>query len=98
MFFPVENIKILTESSFWERTIPTPSEVITWEPVKSETFPVFIYFSNGKIDQRFEWNKKQTKTCLIEEYYENGALKSRYEWNPEHSDTDLVEYHELVED
>ena len=62
------------------------------------TFPLYKYFSNGQLDQRFEWNKKHTKTCLIEEYYENGELKSRYEWNSDHSDTDLVEYHELIED
>ena len=69
-----------------------------WNKDKSETFPLYSYFPNGNLDQRFEWNKKHTKTCLIEEYYENGELKSRYEWNSDHSDTDLVEYYELIED
>ena len=62
--------------------------------IHGEDCVIEMYYSDGKLDARWEWNASRTKACLVEEFYRDGSVYGRCEWNHDRTETCVIEsYH-----
>jgi antitoxin component YwqK of YwqJK toxin-antitoxin module len=46
-----------------------------------------MYYNNGQLHLRYEWNASRTATFIVEQYDESGKLTEKRIWNEDRTET-----------